>query len=349
MSIVAARLEQLTRFPRRFLSAARHRGPVTAHFDGKRFRNTTPTMRWSTEVFKWLLSRRPEAWPDAVESVAAPLPMTRSDGLRVTLVNHATVLIQVCGLNILTDPVWSDRVGPYRMLSCRRVRAPGIAFDDLPPIDLILLSHDHYDHLDVPTLKRLMTRDQPRLLTGLGVDTSLSIEGLDGAEALDWWESRHINTDVRVTFAPCRHFSGRGLNDQDATLWGSFVLHTPHGAVYFGGDTGYGPHFEEVRKLLGPMTLALLPIGCYEPRWFMGPVHMAPEEAVRAHQDLGATRSLGIHFGTFRLGDEGYERPGADLKAAVASAGLPPEAFTAPAFGVGDDIVAPPMSIRQAT
>lgn len=327
-------------FRRRFFTSGRYEGPVSRHFDGRKFRNHIQTRDWSSHVMKWLLNRRAETWPKWIDAPAGPTPPARihGSGLRVTFVNHSTVLVQTAGLNMLTDPVFSDKVGPFPWLGAGRIRDPGLSFEQLPKIDVILLSHDHYDHLDLPSLKRILERDKPRLLCGLGVERTLEIDGLEGAEALDWWQSATLAPDVRATFAPSRHFSGRGLQDQDSTLWGSFVVTGPAGPVYFGGDTGYGPHFAEIRERFGPMACALLPIGCYEPRWFMETFHMSPADAVKAHCDLDSRFSVGIHYGTFQLGDESYERPALDLKAALAAHGVEEPRFVVPGFGEGIDV-----------
>lgn len=339
------------RLRRRFFSSRRHLGPRRPHFDGAKFLNLEPTERWARQVMRWMATRKPTPWPRWIDDVTPATPIARvvGEGLRITLVNHSTVLIQTAGINLLTDPVWSRRVGPFPWLGPKRVRRPGIAFDELPKIDCVLLSHDHYDHLDVPTLRRLVARDQPRLLCGLGVDRTLEIEGLTGAEAMDW-HGRTLAGDLEIIFTPCRHFSGRGLKDQDSTLWGSFLLRTPQGNVYFAGDTGYGPHFDETRRRYGDVAVALLPIGCYEPRWFMRAYHMSPDDALQAHQDLGAAFSLGIHYGTFRLGDEGVDAPVRDLERALAEVGLASDAFRVQPFGDPWDMAraAPARSAAQS-
>jgi L-ascorbate metabolism protein UlaG (beta-lactamase superfamily) len=197
-------------------------------------------------------------------------------------VNHSTVLVQIDGLNLLTDPVWSDRVGPASWLGVKRLREPGLRIEDLPPIDAGLLSHNHYDHLDLPTLRRIEERFRAPVITGLGNAEFLRRKGIPGGVDLGWWEDHVLAPGVRVTAVPAAHFSGRGLFDRDRTLWCGFVVEGPSGRVYYAGDTGWGPHFAEVRARFGPVRLALLPIGAYRPRWFMKPVHVDPFEAVAA-------------------------------------------------------------------
>jgi L-ascorbate metabolism protein UlaG (beta-lactamase superfamily) len=234
---------------------------------------------------------------------------------------------------MITDPVWSKRVGPFFWVGSKRVRAPGLTFDQLPKIDLILLSHDHYDHLDRPTIQAIMKRDAPQLYCGLGVSRTLVHNGIKGAKEMDWWQETSYNADVKVTFTPCQHFSGRGFFDQDATLWGSFVISAPCGHIYFAGDSGYSHHFKMVRQRIGKMAFSILPIGTYEPRWFMKPYHMSPEDAVKAHVDLESEQSIGIHYGTFHLSDEGYEQPVLDLKKCLENSDLKNKSFQALGFG----------------
>jgi L-ascorbate metabolism protein UlaG (beta-lactamase superfamily) len=238
------------------------------------------------------------------------------ESIRVTLVGHATVLLQVAGLNILTDPVWSRRIGPASWLGVERVRPPAIAFDDLPPIDAVLLSHNHYDHLDRPTLAALTRRDTPLVVTGLKVGRSVPA---DRVAELGWWDSLMLGEHVRVTYVPAEHFSARSPFDRNRSLWGGFVLETPHGTIYFAGDTGDGSHFAAIRERFGPMTLSLLPIGAYEPRWFMAPVHIDPAEAVKASLILESEVSLAIHFGVFPLADEAIDAAPPALTQALAA------------------------------
>ncbi|PWG62034.1 MBL fold metallo-hydrolase [Spiribacter halobius] len=318
--------------------ASYYQGPPSDHFDGRRFHNPEPRIERPPFAFlRWLLTRDPGAWPEHVPLAQADRPPRRVEGgmLRVSFVNHATLLLQTRGLNILTDPVWSERASPVSWAGPRRVQPPGIAFDDLPPIDVVLVSHNHYDHLDLATLARLQARDAPRVLVPLGNDAILARHDPPiAADALDWGDRVALSRSVAVTAAPMRHWSARGPFDRNAALWAAFAISTPEGTIYFVGDSGYdAAMFREARQAFAPIRLALLPIGAYEPRWFMRPVHMTPAEAVQAHRDLAAPRSLGIHQGTFRLADEAYDAPRQALARARQAAGVPAACFPAPANG----------------
>ena len=320
-----------------FFSAPRYRGPLSDHFDGRRFRNLSgPRLRGIREALPWILHRQRGVWRRWTESPPGPPPPARVGDLRVTFVNHATTLVQMSGFNVLTDPVWSERVSPVSFAGPKRVRPPGIRFEDLPPIDAVLVSHNHYDHLDVATLRRLARRDAPKIVAGLGVAALLSRRRVGGRHVeLDWWQSAEIAPGLAVASVPVQHFSGRGLTDRNATLWTGFALSGAAGHVFFAGDTGYGPHFAEIGRRFPGIRLAILPIGAYRPEWFMGPVHVTPAEAVRAMRDLGAATALGMHYGTFELTDEGELEPLADLEAALAAAGEPRPRFWTLDFGEG--------------
>jgi L-ascorbate metabolism protein UlaG (beta-lactamase superfamily) len=206
---------------------------------------------------------------------------------------------------------------------------------------VVFQSHDHYDHMDFPTLQRVAAEWRPRFLVPLGVRARLASKNIvGGAEAteLDWWESTSISSEFEVTAVPARHFSGRGLGDRNKTLWCGYVMDGPSGSVYFAGDTGYGAHFHEIRVRFPRMRLALLPIGAFQPLWFMGQVHMSPGEAVRAHRDLGAGTSVGIHFGTFRLADDGENEPVEELQRALAMAAEPRPRFYILSLGEGREV-----------
>jgi L-ascorbate metabolism protein UlaG (beta-lactamase superfamily) len=289
---------------------------------------------------RWQWSREPGKWTERRGPVG-PRPPARvaSGGLRVTFVNHATALVQQDGVNLLTDPIWSERCSPFSWIGPRRKQPPGIRFEDLPPIDVVVLSHNHYDHLDLPTLRRLAERDRPRFFVGLGNRALLERAGIQRVDELDWWQTVPLGEGVELTGVPAQHFSNRGLFDRDGTLWLGYLLRGPAGTTYFAGDTGAGPHFAEIRRRYGSPRLALLPIGAFRPEWFMGGVHVTPEDAVAAHETLGAATSVGIHFGTFPLADDGEEEAPAALRAALARR---PEAsrprFLMLAAGEGHDV-----------
>jgi L-ascorbate metabolism protein UlaG (beta-lactamase superfamily) len=285
-------------------SAPGHQGNPSGHFDGKHFVNTDSMDKSAGDMvrFGWGALTSSADWPNWIDIEQQTVANERVyEGISVTFVNHATFLIQVDGINILTDPVYSERVSPFQWAGPKRVHAPGIAMEDLPPIDVILISHNHYDHLDEATLRSLLESQEnpPLLLAGLGNRELLIELGSSDQRDLDWEESAH-HEGIEFVFTECRHRSGRGISDQMKTLWGSFVIKTSQGNLYFAGDTGYSPHLQAAGDRHGPFALSLLPIGAYEPRWFMKDVHLNPEEAVRAHRELRSEYSIGIHFGTFQ-------------------------------------------------
>ena len=295
--------------------------PFPAHFDGKRFFNPGGAgVRGFRDVLRWKRSSRPEASPPFVDDVEESKPPARVEGaeLRVTLINHSTVLLQQSDLNILTDPIWAERASPLAAIGPRRHRKPGVRWEDLPRIDVVLVSHNHYDHLDLSTLRRLADRGQSRFIVAAGVGRLLRSRKIGPVEELDWGESVAAGR-ATVHGVPAAHFSARGIFDRNRTLWCGFVIEAGERTVYFAGDTGFGDHFARIRERFGAPRLALLPIGAYEPRWFMSPVHMSPEQAVEAHEILGAKTSIAIHHGTFQLGDEGIDTPKRVLRACAAS------------------------------
>lgn len=315
-------------------TAAPNRGPPNDHFDGERFFNPGGGgPRGFGDVLRWRLAGGKVDWPDSNPSPFPPdrPPAMIAAGLRVVLVGHSSFLIQGAGLNILTDPVWSDRASPFPFAGPRRKNAPGIAFDDLPPIHVVLVSHNHYDHLDRRTLDRLWARDEPIFLAPLGnEDTIRGGERLKEIRTADWGEVVEIGPEATVRLEPARHWSARGLNDRNRALWTAFTVRLGNKTVYFAGDTGFGDGstFEQAGRP-GRIDLALLPIGAYAPRWFMKDQHMNPEEAVRAFQLLGARQALGCHWGTFQLTDEGVDQPAIDLAAALAANAIPSDRFVA--------------------
>lgn len=291
-----------------------YKGPKSDHFDGKCFYNPwNPRKHSWKKVFHWMMTSEPHPWPKKVENEFEDIPPARVTGpeLRVSFVGHSTVLIQTQGLNIVTDPVWTERIAPLQLGATKRVAKPGIAFERLPKIDLILISHNHYDHLNRKTVQMITKRDHPLIITPLGNDTIIkSFDPSIKVRVLDWDQSLKVSDQVTIHLEPSQHWSGRGIFDVDKALWGAFVIETTGGNIYFAGDTGFEAFlFEKCRAKFGSFRLCLLPIGIYEPRWLMQYVHMNPQEALSAFKLLGEPNTIGIHYGTFRLADESYEAP----------------------------------------
>ena len=265
-------------------------------------------------------------WPSAIPVEPRRPPSIGPDDVLVTFVGHATFLIQIAATSLLIDPVYSERASPVSFAGPRRVRAPGVRFDDLPAISLVLLSHNHYDHCDIGTLRALERRFQPRLVAPLGNGRLLRSAGIRQVEEIDWWQSASA-ASFPITLTPAQHFSARSMFDRNRALWGGFLIAAGERRILFAGDSGYGPHFREIAARLGPVDVALLPIGAYEPRWFMKDIHMNPAEAVQAHLDLGARQSIAMHFGTFQLTPEGIDEPVRELAKALRERGVPAEQF----------------------
>jgi L-ascorbate metabolism protein UlaG (beta-lactamase superfamily) len=310
-------------------------GPVSDHFDGERFFDPDGVPPKSlADVLRWQFgrSRQRAAWPEWAPSPFSDKPPPRVDGgkVRLAFVGHASWLIQAAGLNILIDPVWSMRASPLSFAGPKRHNDPGIAFEALPKIDVVLVSHGHYDHLDTPTLSRLAKTFAPRVITPLGNDATMrDADPAIKAEAFDWHDRVELGSNIAVTLVPTRHWTARGLFDRNKALWASFVLETPAGKLYIVCDSGYGDgkHFRRVAEAHGPIKLAILPIGAYEPRWFMRDQHMNPEDAVKALADCGAARALAHHHGTFQLTDEAIDAPAIALGEALDAANLSREKF----------------------
>ncbi len=292
------------------------RYPLSHHYNGKQFFNpNAPPAKGLLDVLRWKMTTRTVPWtprPQFTLPAQHPPASVEDSRCRITFINHSTVLFQYAGMNLITDPIYSERASPFSWIGPRRFAKPGVAFDNLPHIDLVLLSHNHYDHLDLPTLKRLATRDKPRLVAPLGVAHLLAQHGLKAEREMDWWDKAGP-----LTCVPAQHFSARGIHDRNRTLWCGYWLTTPAGPIYFAADTAFGPHFRQIQTRLGSPRIALLPIGAYKPEWFMGPVHMSPAQAVEAHRILAPERSLAIHWGTFQLADDGWDEPVHDLHQAL--------------------------------
>ncbi|WP_445326649.1 MBL fold metallo-hydrolase [Sphingobium sp. AN641] len=356
-----------------FLDRIYYRGPPSRHYDGAHFFNpdgeisppSPPGQKPQGFVARWLLGAddRPP-WPDMVAvKPSKPDPFAAPRGMRATWVGHATVLVQAAGLNILTDPIWSDHASPLPPFGPKRVAQPGIRFDDLPKIDLVLVSHNHYDHLDLPTLKRLWRRDGPAIVTSLGNDAILESAGIP-ATALDWGQSvtgAALNRlapqaviqcgsyehcpDYRVHVTRNHHWSSRTGTDRNRALWSSFVITTRAGNIFFAGDTGAGDMLwpaEAVR--IGPIRLAIIPIGAFRfwPGQMQSDAHIGPEQAVEVFQRLRASTAIPIHWGTFRLSYEQRDTPPRMLEAYLRCAGIPRPRFAS--LRIGQQIMVPTYS-----
>jgi L-ascorbate metabolism protein UlaG (beta-lactamase superfamily) len=299
---------------------------AASHFDGHRYFNPAATRNPSFADL-WRLFRAPRSkWPSSVPVIPKrPAPLGDSAAV-VTFIGHATTLLQTRNGTLLTDPVWSQRASPVPFAGPRRVRQPGVRFEDLPHVDVVLLSHNHYDHCDLSTLRRVQRRWNPLFVTPLGNERLLRKAGAHRIESLDWWQTA-AQAPMPIMLTPAQHFSARTPFDRNRMLWGSFIVDAPACRMFFGGDTGYGKHLTQVRERCGTIDLALLPIGAYEPRWFMRDIHMDPAEAVQAHIDLASRQSVAIHFGTFQLTPEAIDAPVVALGEALAQAHVTPGDF----------------------
>jgi N-acyl-phosphatidylethanolamine-hydrolysing phospholipase D len=323
--------------------AQRPAPPDPSHRTADGFRNLDGSViaKPFSQLLRWKWQSWREGLPPPVQQ-PAPVVAPELAALRAntpgrpsaTWIGHATVLVQAGGLNVLTDPVFSERASPVQFAGPARAQPPGIALADLPPIDVVLVSHSHYDHLDRASILALHARGRGRtmFLVPLGLKAWMAGQGIADAVELDWWETREVR-GVPFQLVPVQHWSARSLGDRNRTLWGGWAVRAPDLHWYFSGDTGYADHFRQTRERGGPFDLALLAIGAYEPRWFMREQHMNPAEAVQAHRDLGARESVGIHWGTFSLTDEALDQPPRDLAQAREAAGLPETGFGVLAIG----------------
>jgi L-ascorbate metabolism protein UlaG (beta-lactamase superfamily) len=268
-----------------------------------------------------MLTRKRARWPKWIEYDINPQISARiNNSIKITYINHSTFLIQLAGINILTDPVWSQTASPFQSIGPTRVHAPGIAFTKLPKIDIVLISHAHYDHLDLETVKKLHNAFQPIFITGLKISKYLTkVDKNINYKELNWWKTTNFN-DVEIVFTPAHHWSSRSLFIKNRILWGSFILKHKASTLYFAGDTGWGKHFAQIAQAFAPITVAMLPIGAYEPRWFMKSSHISPYEALQAHSILKSKMSIAMHFNCFKdLADDGFDEAKITLIKAMAN------------------------------
>ncbi len=325
-----------------------------AHHRGDRFQNNYlefepqglgALLKWRIEAARAGAPKDPDAPTPKVAPDLAFLRANATAGAAMvpaaTWIGHASVLVQSGGASILADPIFSERASPFSFVGPKRHVAPGLALADLPHIDAVVISHNHYDHLDAPSVDALAAQagGPPLFIVPLGVKRWLADRGITHAVELDWWQSTKVGA-VEVVFVPTQHWSGRSLTDRMKTLWGGYAILAPDFHTFFAGDTAYSKDFADIRAHFASrqgagrgFDLGLIPIGAYEPRWFMHSQHVDPDESVRIHLDIAAARSIGIHWGTFQLTDEPLDEPPRALAKAAQAQGLAPDAFTAMAVG----------------
>lgn len=314
------------------LSSSPYRGPVSDHFDGKHFHNPEASrMPGLSDMLKFMTGGPREKWPPVHQAaVGKMVPDDEKDSIRY--LGHAMFLITVSGKRILIDPVFR-KAGPLGVFGPSRFRKPGMALQDLPRVDGILVSHNHYDHFDVSAVQYLIRRDNPRLMMPFGCGNVLPVLYRKNLIELDWWDSTGINDAITITAVPARHFSGRGLFDRNRSLWCGFTIEYSGRTIFYAGDTAYGEHFRAIAKRFPGIESALLPIGAYRPEWMMEGIHINPEDAVKAFLELGADRFIAYHHRTFRLSWEGPDTPKRELYAASNKMELVQNRILAPKEG----------------
>jgi N-acyl-phosphatidylethanolamine-hydrolysing phospholipase D len=314
-----------------------------SHHTPKGFRNLyDPSERSLGDLLRWQLGLGPKESPFVSPDQLPPyqpdvvkpdLPLIKNpdpDRTQITWIGHSTFLIQIDGVNILTDPIFNNRSSPFSFGGIKRLVPPGLDLQDLPPIHVVIISHNHYDHLDRHTLERL--GDKPAYFVPLGLARWLKREKIENVVELDWWQTSS-STGLKLNSVPVQHFSGRTPFDRNKTLWSGWIIEGKTGKVFFAGDTGYSPVFKEIAGRFGPMRISIIPIGAYRPRWFMKPVHVDPPEAVRIHLDMNSRQSIASHWGTFKLSDEPIAEPPRYLEKALRDAGLDEKTFVVMRFG----------------
>jgi L-ascorbate metabolism protein UlaG (beta-lactamase superfamily) len=311
--------------------------PARANFDGRKFRNEHLGDDQDNGLFgliKWQLSGGSKPWARFLDDnlTADFSAMADASAATVSFINHATTLIRTADVTVITDPVFSERASPLRWLGPRRRRKAGALIEETPKVDVVVLSHNHYDHMDIASLSAIQSIHRPLFAVPLGNKRHLRKIGNAEIVELDWWESATVN-DSRITLVPMQHWSLRGLGRRREALWGGFVIESGGLKILFSGDTGYNSHFKTIRQEFGSFDISLLPIGAYEPRWFMQKFHMNPGEAVSAHLDLESALSIAIHFGTFKLSNEGMDDPVIELQKALTDRSVSESAFRIPKNG----------------
>jgi L-ascorbate metabolism protein UlaG (beta-lactamase superfamily) len=316
--------------------------PVNDHSDGKKFYNLgykNESKKSFSLLFKWLKEIKDSRakWPKhvPVNKYDVPPSIVEGDEIRVSFVGHASFLIQTSGLNIITDPIYSDRASMFKFIGPKRVTECGVKFEDLPKLDIVLVSHNHYDHLDKDTIFRLWKNHDPLFITSLRNDDLIrSYAPQAKIIALDWYQNHIIDSNINIALEPAHHWSSRWGLDKNRMLWGSFLVNSKKGSIVFIGDTGYDEKiFKEIAKNYPNILLSIIPIGAYEPRYIMQNSHVNPDEAVLIHKDLKSTKSIASHYITFQLTDEAYEKPEIDLEKAKLLYKIPPEDFIALKIG----------------
>lgn len=303
------------------------------------FHNLNPAIKPKGffDAIKWFFTSNRKSWPGFVQNTKKDFPpdFVKGDKTRVSFIGHHSFLIQSNNLNILLDPVWSERASPFSFIGPKRVSKPGIDLDNLPNIDIILISHNHYDHLDINTLKEIYKRCNPKIITPLENDKVI-LKAIPDAnvETLNWYENTEIKPGISIHLEPAQHWSARGVFDRNKALWGSFIINFQNYQIYFAGDSGYDQKmFQDIASKYPNISLSIIPIGAYEPRWFMSGIHMNPEEAIKTHLDLKSKYSIAGHFGTFQLTEEGYDDPVKDLEKAKKKFGISSKEFTSMKIG----------------
>lgn len=296
---------------------------LSDHYDGTNFQNPNPVEPPSFFfVTNHILFGRSKEWvyeKKEPQISSSSLPNLRKEDVSITWVGHATTLIQIGGYNFVTDPVWSNTVGLFSFFGPNRAIRPGIPFLSLPKIDFVLISHDHYDHTDIPTLKKLRDEFNPVFIIPLGMLELMAEHGITRTLELDWWNTHQVDKDVQVHLTPAQHNSGRGLFNRNKRLWGSFVIEFQNYKIFFAGDTAYEDHFTQIYSRIGKIDISILPIGAYEPEEEMRKFHTSPKDSVQAFQDLQSIYLFPMHYATFNLTRENQTKPVEDLKKAIKS------------------------------